>query len=286
MKLLNKTGLPEVIVNAIHKLAFPPNPDATRISVTSLISPPIIFQLKRRHWDEMEEEATDSTWRLMGSAIHKVIESVSEGETSEVKVEKPFGDITISGQADVVQGSELYDYKITSSWSSVFSEKRIPDDWYRQMNVYAYLIGGVKTAKIIALFRDWSRRNAEKDPDYPSHSLMAFDVPLASELEQLNYIQERIKLHKEAMELPDEQLPICSPEERWKTETTYAVYKNENKTATRVFNNREEADRFMSQYIKGKDNYRVEVREGKDKKCLEYCPVSKWCAYGKTLKKE
>ena len=283
MKLTNNKNLPEVIVNAIEKLTFPPHPDANRIRVTALIAPPIIFQLKRRHWDEIEEDASESVWRLLGTAIHKVIESVSDNKTSEQKAEKDFNGITISGKIDTVNGSEVCDYKITSVWHKVFADG-IPEEWARQLNVYAYLLKGIKTAKVIVIYRDWSKSKARQDADYPQEALAAYPITLASEDTQRKYIEERIKLHKEAMGLADDDLPICSPEERWATETTWAIYKNANKTATRVLKNKEEAEKLIEAMAKGKkDEYRIEERKGEDKRCLQYCPVVSWCPYGKKL---
>ena len=286
MKLTNNKALPDVIVNAIEKLIYPPHPDANRIAVTSLIAPPIIFQLKRRHWEEISEDASESVWRLLGTSVHKLIESVSDSRVSEQKVEKDFGDITVSGKIDVAEGSELCDYKITSAWKKVFTDGNVPAEWSRQLNVYAYLRGGIKTAKVIVIYRDWSHSKARQDADYPQEPLTAYDVRLAPESDQLGYIVERVALHRQAMSLPDDELPICSPEDRWATETKFAIYKNENKTATRVLGSREEAERLIEVSANGKDKYRIEERAGEDKRCLQYCPVKQWCSYGKNLKEK
>ena len=280
MKITNKKNLPDVIVRAIEGLIYPPSKE-NRINVTSLIRPPIVHQLLRRHWNELEEDAIDSVWRLLGTAIHKVIEGVTDKNISEKKGEKDFGGIVISGKADVVDGSELYDYKVTSAWHSVFSQG-LPKDWVRQMNVYAYLFGDIKSAKIIAIYRDWIRSKAI-DADYPPEPLMAFDVALADKEEQEKYILERVKLHSEASALPDDMLPICTPEERWQKPTTWAIYRNENKIATRVFNSKEKAEKYAGGLTAKMT--RVSERPGEDKKCLYYCPVKKFCHYGKSLEK-
>lgn len=282
MKITNKKNLPDVIVRAIEGLIYEPSKE-NRISVTSLIASPILYQLKRRHWDEIEEDAIDSTWRLLGTAIHKVIEGVTDKNISERKAEKDFGGIVVSGKADVVDGSELYDYKVTSSWHSVFSQG-LPKDWVRQLNAYAYLFGGIKTAKIITIYRDWSRSKA-MDADYPSEPLMAYDIPLASEEDQLKYILERVELHRKASELQDQELPECTPEERWAKDTTWAVYKNDNKSATRVFKKMEEANSYIIMQ-KGNNKYDIRERKSEDTKCLSYCPVKNFCRYGMSLLKE
>jgi hypothetical protein len=219
----------------------------------------------------------------LGTSLHHLIHHLSDKDISEKRVAKEIDGVLITGTADVLNGSELYDYKVTSAWHKVFNEG-LPPHWVQQLNTYAYLSGGVKSAKIVVIYRDWQQSRA-KDADYPPAQLMAYDVPLASPEDQLEYIRERIALHKEAEGLPDDALPICSPDDRWATETTYAVYKNANKTATRVLGSQAEADKLVESFERAgsKDTYRVEVREGVDKKCLVSCAVAKWCPHGKKV---
>jgi hypothetical protein len=112
---------------------------------------------------------------------------------------------------------------------------------------------------------------------------MAYDVPLADKDEVREYILERIALHKEAMELPDDQLPPCTPEERWANPTTWAVYKNSNKTAYRVLGSEDEARGLLTKMAElcPKDEFRIEVRPGADRRCESFCSVAKWCEYFK-----
>ena len=285
MKITNKTCLPQPIIAAIENMVE--SPDPKRLRVTTLIAPPIIHQLLLRHWDEVEEDASESVWRLLGKAIHGTIERVSDSKIAEKSMEKMVDGVLITGTADVADGENLYDYKVTSVWKKVFAE-HIPKEWAQQINCYAYLLGRITSAKVIVIYRDWNKRQAAKDPDYPQQALMSYDIGLAPEEEQAEFVRERVRLHKEAIALLDEDLPVCSPEERWASETTYAIYKNQNKTAFRVVGTREEAE-FMitNNFSKAfpKDEFRVEERVGEDKRCLGYCPVSRWCSYGKTLKK-
>jgi len=58
MRITNKYGLPEAIVNAVQQRKASDG----RISVTSLIDSPQIRQLVLDHWDELEDDASDRLW--------------------------------------------------------------------------------------------------------------------------------------------------------------------------------------------------------------------------------
>lgn len=271
MKITNNHDLPQIIVDVVQSLSYPPRAE-NRIGVTELIGPPLIRQLKRKHWSELEEDASESAWRLMGTAIHKLIESKTPEHISEVRIEKEVDGMTVSGVADVSDGECLYDYKITSSWHKTFADG-LPDEWVKQMNVYAYLLGGIKTAKIIVVYRDWQKSKVNGS-DYPPRPIMAYDVPLAIREDQEKYIKERIALHKS-------EAAICTSEERWATGDTWAIYKNTNKTATRVLPSEEQADKCLAELKKAypKAEWRIEKRPGADKRCDLYCPVRKFCPF-------
>lgn len=73
------------------------------------------------------------------------------------------------------------------------------------------------------MLRDWGPRH-QQDGLKPVEVLQ---VPLWSKEQALAYVQEQVKLHRGAME--EEVLPICTPEERWATPTTYAMTKQARK---------------------------------------------------------
>ena len=78
MKITNKAGLPEAIVQAVR--ADPYDKGAARFSVTELIGPPIIRLLHQQHDDEVEEDAADRIWSLFGSAVHGILERAASSE--------------------------------------------------------------------------------------------------------------------------------------------------------------------------------------------------------------
>jgi len=65
MKLTNKFNLPDPIVNAVQNQGY--TPGSSDITVTQLIQPPLIRQLNKKHWDDIEEDASDRVWALFGS---------------------------------------------------------------------------------------------------------------------------------------------------------------------------------------------------------------------------
>jgi hypothetical protein len=68
-----------------------------------------------------------------------------------------------------------------------------------------------------------------------------------------------------------EALP-CTPEERWEGPTRFAVMKQGQKRAVRVFDTREEAEGNVT-----KEGLYVEERTGSSIRCESYCRVSSFC---------
>jgi hypothetical protein len=89
------------------------------------------------------------------------------------------------------------------------------------------------------------------------------------------YIRERLEMHREAKMRADfgEDLQNCSDEERWMSETIFAVKKEGRKTAVRIFKTVEEAKALAE-----KEKGYVEIRRGEPKRCAgNYCGVAQWC---------
>jgi hypothetical protein len=169
----------------------------------------------------------------------------------------------------------ISDYKVTGSWS-VMNEK---SDWHKQLNMYAWLVENVKgqTVKglqIVAIIRDWSRRDAQVKEHYPKSPVTVINIPLWSQEEREAYVKSRLKLHNDAYfsANSDDKLPECTADEMWEKPTTYAVKKDGGIRAKSVHSTREEAE--LSMPAKG---YIIEVREGDRTRCSGFCSVSKFC---------
>jgi hypothetical protein len=304
--ITNKVGLPVPFYNACANEDYIGGGD---ISITRLINPPRITTLRKFHEDEIVEDATERVWSVLGKAAHKVLE-LSAGNDPDIIVETrlsmPFQGILVNedylkwnltGQPDVYHNGILYDYKITSVWSVIFGK----DEWDKQMNLQAmlhrYKGDKVEQAFIVAILRDWQKRKAQFEKDYPPENVKRIGIPLWTQEQAVAYAKERVTLHQRAqrayaVDHDDKVLPMCTDEERWYRGSGYAVVKmdatgKKNKRADRVFNTVGEAQKYIAENAatlpKGKVFAPVEERKGEYIRCQSYCDVWRFCAFGRAL---
>jgi len=280
MKLTNKYNLPETFVNVLHRSNY--TKGKAHLSVTELINSPRITQLRKKHFDEIEEDVADKVWAIFGTAIHAVLEhGKGENHVIEQRLHANMDGYDISGAIDLQEvdedGIHISDYKTTGAWS-VMNDKK---DWEQQLNCYAWLVEKVKkvpvkSIKIIAIIRDWSRRDAGYKEGYPEAPIKSIDVPLWSFQDREDFVKEKIRLHSDALfafETGD-NLPVCTPEQMWEKQTSYAVLKVGGKRATAVFETQEEADEKLQSLGKG---YEIQVRPGERTRCANFCQVRDFC---------
>lgn len=292
MKITNKLNLPEPIVEAIKAKGY--DKGRSDITATGLIEPPRISALKKLHEHEMSEDAIDLIYSLDGQSLHVVLERAALGLNKEDWiVEKryyaKFGNVNVGAQIDIfsVKDGLLQDYKKTS----VYSVKNgIKEEYAQQMNIQAELLRRngiiVKKMQIVAILRDWSKREREREvkeygprAKYPEHQVKIIDVPIIDSSEVTQFIEERIALHKQA----SVTLPLCTKEERWAKDDVWAVLKKGQKRAVRLFNSEEAAQLFLADLDK---NHVVGMRQGESTRCEAYCPVAKWCTQFQESKKK
>lgn len=271
MQITNLTRLPEPLVNAVSQKR---EPRRGIISVTELISPPQMRALTLKHWTELTEDASDRIWATMGQLMHKLLEEHGR-ETGEHLIEHTLTSevegLTVTGTLDLYRsdGGVLTDYKFVSVWTTIDGVKR---EWEQQLNLYAELLRRhghpVNRLEIVAIYRDWSKMRAQ-DSSYPRSQVSVFDVPLWSEADAAKFLEERVRLHKQAEE---GSFIECTAEERWERRTKYALMKRGRKSALKLFDTHEEAEAAVSQ----SDQY-VEMRPGASTRCEFYCAVSAFC---------
>ena len=128
----------------------------------------------------------------------------------------------------------------------------------------------VGSLKICAILRDWNRRDAEKKENYPQAPIVFVDIPLWDAEIAHQYVSERLHLHQDAQMSYDllKDLPLCTDEERWKKNDTWAVKKKGQKRAIRVLESEHEAEKHINwhdetdtAYIK-KTDLEIEFRCG------------------------
>ena len=293
MKLTNHAKLPETIVRAVEN--DPYDSQGSDISVTRLIAPPRVRVLEQRHWDELEEDVSDKIFTLIGSSVHHIIErAVTDDDISERRLFVDIDGWKLSGQFDLLTASgDLIDFKVTSAWSALEALEKGKLEWERQLNVLDWLIRwndtelrnkngkelAVKKMYIMAILRDWSKMKVMTSDNYPRKQVVMIPINKWTPEEQDKYVKQRIRLHQLA-EIQGEDLMLCTPEERWRKDTTFAVMKKNRKTAARVLPSRKEAMKWIEDnHLKYGVNATVIERKGQDVKCENYCRVNKFCNY-------
>lgn len=252
---------------------------ASQYSVTELMSPPRIRRLREQYSDAIVQDVSEMLWQMLGSALHVVMErGQTPGHITEERLFLEMDGVTISGaidlQEETIFGIVITDYKFTSSWATMQNK----EEWAQQLNIYRYLVETVKGKKVVglkicALVRDWKRHETKEG--YPPAPVTMIDLPIWPMAKTEAYIRERLDMHRDAKMHHDlgEPLQLCADEERWSSETTYAVKREGRKTAIRVFKSIEEANELAE-----KEKGYVETRPGEPKRCTgNYCGVSQWC---------
>jgi hypothetical protein len=281
MKITNKFGLPDTFLNVLARPTY--SKGKAHISATELINSPKIVQLKRKHWDEIEEDASSMVWSLFGSAVHNILEhGKQENHIVEERIHVEFDGWKISGAIDLQEvyedGIVINDYKTTTAWA-VQNDK---PEWEEQLNIYAWLVEKakekpIKGLRIVAIIRDWSARDAVNREGYPQAPVVIIDQPLWLFDHVEKFILARLKQHGEAYFESETEgnLPDCTPEQMWEKPTTYAVIKVGGKRAKSVHSTQRDADADLATAGKG---YEIQVRHGERTRCASYCQVSRFCS--------
>ena len=287
MKFTNKFNLPQTFVNVIHRPTY--SKGKAHISATEIINSPRIVQLKKKYWDEIEQDASEMVWSLFGSAVHNILEhGKGYNHVVEERLHLEFEGWRISGAIDLQEVEPngtitISDYKVTGAWA-VMNEK---DDWHRQLNIYAWMVEKVKKVpvgklQIIAIIRDWSARDAQTKENYPNSPVATIDIPLWTFEEREQFMTKRIYEHGTALfEMEtDGDLPDCTAEEMWEKKTSYALKKDGNVRAKSVHETQEAAEEALVKALgtaKKNEGFSIEIRQGERTRCKGYCQVASFC---------
>ena len=287
MKYTNKHNLPQESINAFHNDSYTKG-DAI-ISVTGLLQPPRIRLLAKEHSDDLVIDVSNEIWKLLGQAVHTILERANEDNKDTITEERMYAvikDWTVSGQTDSIDINDniLKDYKVTSVWSIVSALTEGKVEWEQQLNLYAYLYRqqtgkNIDGLNIIAIARDWNKNQyLRSGGDYPPSPITVIKIDLWSDEEQERFINERVSIHQDAEVeyLINNELPLCTDAERWRRKDTYRVEKEGRKSAVRVLDTKEEADKYMEGH---KDSKLLKVVEAKGEcvRCANYCDVAEFC---------
>lgn len=261
MRVTNKHNIPGPLLKSLTKNR-PVIPG--EVHVTTLIGPSLPYYLRKEHWDELEEDASQRMFAIMGTAMHAVISGNAQvdyammvlgdliefwldydhsvaldvvkdllkflakgGDGIETHLEWQYNDKwKIVGTDDHHNEDDrvIMDWKYISVWSYLFADH----NWEEQLNVYTWLrrkLGyTVEKLEVWALIRDWKKYEAMKDPKYPAIPFVRVPLRLWSEEEADEYVAKRIALFSKK--------PVeCTPREKWQTDDVFKVMKQGRKSA-------------------------------------------------------
>jgi hypothetical protein len=321
LKLTNKAGLCRSLVDALtaedYDLISPP---ANVFSCTTIIDVPRPYFLRVRHEKNITVDVMDNVWLLDGSAVHYAVEMSNKNRGSDRLSEERFfievpvfggewkvhqlpekkGSITDQPWYDVSkyylsvkfdhydpEEKVIEDYKRTSPWEWVHGIKPARE---RQLNIgaFALTLAGfqVEKCRVCFFFKDFDKRKAADGGSYPQYPVSQKDLPVWDDSMCKSYIMARMAIFIKSAELPDNELPGCPDEDRWYKPGQMALYKNENKTATKLFDEGDTAGQeahlaqMKTEYPKA--TWRWEYRRGTDVRCETYCRGCNFCTYYNT----
>jgi len=287
------------------------------ISATSLLKPTRALVLKHQYKDlDKEVDIADLVSARMGSAIHAIAEqawtdpksvkgalkALSMSNLADKIVINPTGDIEdtdipvyveqrhetkvddyiISGKYDLVLDGTLSDYKSTSVWTYIFDSNALK--YTQQGSIYKWLAPDRITDNKVSIqfiFTDWSAAQARRDSKYPQSKVLTKDYPLWSFEQTDAYIKQKLDDITELLAKPQEELPECTPDELWESETKYKYFKNPNKVA-RATKNFTVLSEAQSRMIDDGNSGLIETVKGEVKAC-RYCEVVGVCEQAKNL---
>lgn len=280
MKITNALSLPAPFVSLAEGDEYPVAPNEYR--VTSLLKGVRETILERRHGTEITRDVSDMVWLLFGTAVHGILEQHQEAgsQLKEERIKVPFEEYVLSGKFDLYDDDTkiVTDYKTASVWKIIFGDFA---DWRRQTLIYCYMLRRIgfdaQGGEIVAFLKDHSKREAKVKAGYPKFPVhtVKFRFTDADFAECEDWLRARFAEIRAAEKLADEDLPVCTPDERFNSGDKFAVMKKGRKTALRVLDSKEAAEQWKAD--NGGDY--IETRPGEDKKCSDYCSACEFCNY-------
>lgn len=271
MNLTNVHGLPDALVNAVKNDPYQGGGD---ISVTKLIDAPRRRTLYKKYREFVVEDVSERIWSLMGQAVHTVLERAGTSALVEERLYAEVNGWKVSGQFDRLHLADgvLQDWKVCSVYKAKGDE-----GWERQLNCLRWLAHKngmqVDRLQVVAIFRDWKKSEAVRNPDYPQQNVMTIEVPVWVLDNAEAYVQRRVQLHQSSEQGADVE---CNEDERWYSGTSYALMKDGGKRAKKVAATIDELGPIP-------EGHYVQERPGVNRRCEGYCEVAPFCEQYKRI---
>jgi hypothetical protein len=223
VKYTNKYGLPEAFVRAV--VNDPYSKGESDFSATGLANPPRASALIEKFYDQIEVDVTSRVAAIIGQGSHSIAERAARPNIDIcekrffAKIEVDGETYTISAQVDLFETDShtLHDWKTTKAYA--FSKKAgsgKKPEWIEQLNIGAWILSKqpeqyiVKKLSIIAMLKDWSKREAGS-AGMPESEVLAVELPMWAPDVTEAHIKARVRAHVAARK----ELPTCGPKEHW-----------------------------------------------------------------------
>lgn len=284
MKITNVNSLPQQLVDAVtNNHTYTPK----QYSVTALLKGVCQAILERRHDDEIEQDVSDMIWMIFGSSVHKILEQAQE-TIDQIKETKMVIDLPNGYKLSGIQ--DLYDDSTgtVTDWKTASVNKVLYNDWddYRKQTlIYCWMLRQIgfnaRCGEIVVMLKDHSKMKALQGGNYPKKPVyrVSWEFTEQEFIDIEKWIYERFDKIKHCEQLPDHELPTCTPEERWHNDDKWVIYKGKNKKATKICLTEGDAQAYIDNLMLDPKLHRIEKREGADNRCDNYCNVNKWCPY-------
>lgn len=282
------------------------------ISATSLIKPLRQIVLSARVPEDMTPlELVNLVPSRMGSAIHDAIErswkdnyqvaldslgypkrviekirinpkpeELTDGLIPiylEQRAHKQVGKFLISGKYDFIGDGRVEDFKSTSTFTAMNNTNDEKYIW--QGSIYRWLNPQIITKDEMAIqfiFTDWSKAKAMQDPKYPQQRIQQRILPLKSIQETDAFIKRKLGQIEQYWNVPEDQIPLCTDADLWRSEPVFKYYKNPDKRArsTKNFDSRHDAQlRFIEDGSVG-----IVIEQPGQVTACKYCPAFAVCS--------
>lgn len=228
MKYTNHHNLHRSFVRAVENDVY--DNGGSDFTATSLSDPPRLSALYKKHKDELEQDVVLKSAALLGQGVHSIAERAAR-ELIDICETRFFAKFEVDGKKYLVSAQvdlyetdsgDLIDWKTSKAYA--FSKKARygqKEEWIIQLNVAAEMLrrnGYMPTRLVINGFmKNWEEKHLDSEnylhhiPGYPEAEAKSVYLPMWSTAQVTNYIQDRIRLHSQALL----ELPECSRKDTW-----------------------------------------------------------------------
>jgi hypothetical protein len=145
----------------------------------------------------------------------------------EQRASKKVGKWTVTGKWDFIGEGRVQDYKTASVWS--YKNQVNADKQIKQGSIYRWLDQKKITQDqmdIHHIFMDWKAGMTKTDPTYPPQRFHKQTFNLMTVRETDRFIRTKLDLIDEHWKTPEDQLPLCSDEDLWRSTPVFKFYKS------------------------------------------------------------